>query len=64
MNRIAVLSAGIVFLGIAALALYRLVVGIRITIGEVELGQTTTFLILVVSAALSLMLFKGTAVRD
>ena len=64
MNRIAVLSAGVVFLGIAALALYRLFVGIRITIGEVEIGQTTTFLIFVICAALSLMLFKGTTARD
>lgn len=64
MHRFATISGGVIFLAIAALALYRLIVGIRISIGDTELGQTTTFLILVISAALALMLFRGSAVRD
>jgi hypothetical protein len=57
--RMATLAGAIVFLAVAALALYRLVVGFPITIGGVMVGQVATFFVLVVSAALSLILFRG-----
>ena len=46
-------------LAIAALALYRLLAGFPITIGGVEIGQTSSFFVFVVCAALALMLFRG-----
>ena len=51
-------AAAIIFLLIAALALYRLMVGFPISIGGEELGQTASFLVLVCGAALALMLFN------
>ena len=57
--RMATLAGAIVFLVLAALALYRLIVGFPITIGGVAVGQVATFFVLVISAALSLMLFRG-----
>jgi len=48
-----------VFLAIAALALYRLLFGIQISIGGVMVGNTSTFFIFVACAALSLILFRG-----
>ena len=62
-NRVASLSGGIIFLIVGALALYRLFVGFPITIGGMEVGQTSTFIVFVVCAALSLMLFRQSAVR-
>ena len=58
-NRAASIIGAVVFLCLAALALYRLMVGFPISIGGEEVGQTSTFLVLVVSAALALMLFRG-----
>ena len=63
-NRLATFLGGIVFLAIAALALYRLMVGFRITLGDVEIGQTSTFFVFVACAALSLMLFRGGRATD
>jgi hypothetical protein len=51
-------AAAIIFLLIAALALYRLLVGFPITIGGMEVGQTMSFFALVCGAALGLMLFN------
>jgi hypothetical protein len=62
--RIASLVGAIVFLAIAALALYRLMVGFPITIGGVEVGQTSSFLAFVVCAALSLILFRGSRTAE
>lgn len=64
LNRVATVSGGIIFLIVAALALYRLLVGFRITIGDMEVGQTSTFIVLVVCTAMSLMLFRHAAVRN
>ena len=64
MNRIAALIGAIIFLIVGGIAFYRLFVGFRFTIGDMEVGQTTTFFIFVVCAALSLMLFRQSAVRD
>ena len=58
-QRIASLTGAIIFLAIAALALYRLMVGFPISIGGVEVGQTSSFFAFVVCAALSLMLFRA-----
>jgi hypothetical protein len=58
-HRLATIVGALVFLIIAALALYRLLAGFPITIGGVEVGQTSSFLVFVICAALSLMLFRG-----
>ena len=58
-HRLATIVGALVLLIIAALALYRLLAGFPITIGGVEVGQTSSFLVFVICAALSLMLFRG-----
>jgi hypothetical protein len=50
--------AAIIFLLVAAGALYRLMVGFPITIGGVAIGQVGTFFALVIGAGLALMLFS------
>lgn len=49
---------GLIFLLITAAALYRLLVGFPISIGGEEVGQTSTFFVLVCGAALTLMMFN------
>ena len=51
-------AAALIFLLITAAALYRLLVGFPISIGGEEVGQASTFFVLVCSAALTLMLFN------
>ena len=58
-NRLASIIGALIFLALAGVALYRLLVGFPITIGGMEVGQTTSFSALVVFVALSLMLFRG-----
>lgn len=58
-NRLAILIGALIFLALAAAALYRLMVGFPIVIGGMQVGQTTSFIAFVVFAALSLMLFRG-----
>ena len=58
-HRLATIVGAFAFLAIAALALYRLLAGFPITIGGVEIGQVSSFLVFVTCAALSLMLFRG-----
>ena len=58
-HRLATILGGLAFLAIALLALYRLLAGFPITIGGMEVGQTSSFLVFVICAALSLMLFRG-----
>lgn len=58
-SRTASLIGAIVFLCLAALALYRLMAGFPIVIGGMQVGQTMSFLAFVAFAALSLMLFRG-----
>ena len=58
-NRAAGLIGGLVFLCLAALSLYRLLIGFPISIGGMELGQTASFFGFVVFAALALMMFRG-----
>jgi len=57
-RKLVLLAAAVIFLLIAAACLYRLLVGFPITIGGQQIGQVITFLILVISAALSMMLFS------
>jgi hypothetical protein len=57
-RKLVILAAALVFLLVAAGALYRLLIGFPISIGGEEVGQTTTFFVLVISIALSMMLFS------
>ena len=58
-NRTLSLIGGLVFLCLAALALYRLLVGFPMTIGGMQVGQTMSFFAFVAFAAISLILFRG-----
>jgi len=58
-SRLVNIAAGLVFLVLAAVALYRLLFYFPITIGGVFVGQTASFFAFVVFAALALMLFVG-----
>jgi len=58
-QKVASLLGALIFLALAAGALYRLLVGFPMTIGGMHIGQTTSFLAFVAFAALSLMLFRG-----
>jgi hypothetical protein len=58
-QRIISLAGAVVLLALAALALYRLLTGFPISIGGVEIGQTSSFFAFAICAALSIMLFVG-----
>ena len=58
-SRAATLIGALVFLAVAAAALYRLLFGFPIIIGGAEVGQTSTFFAFVISVALALMLFRS-----
>lgn len=62
-SKLTQLVGALVFLALAAFALYRLFVGFPIVIGGMAVGQTSSFLAFVAFAALSLMLFRGAANR-
>ena len=65
MHRAATWIGALVFLAIAAAALYRLLFGFEITLGGMQVGQTSTFFVFVASAALFLISLQGTRqVRD
>lgn len=51
-------AAAIIFLLVALIGLYRLLVWFPINIGGVEIGQVGSFFAIVVGAGLSLMLFN------
>jgi len=57
-RKIVLSAAALIFLFVAAAALYRLLVGFPMAIGGVEIGQVGTFFALVMGAGLSLMLFS------
>jgi high-affinity Fe2+/Pb2+ permease len=59
MSRIVSLLGGLVFLAIAAVALYRLLFWFPISIGGHEIGQTASFLTCAAAAGLALMFFFG-----
>jgi hypothetical protein len=58
-NRLALIIGALIFLALAAAALYRLLVGFPIVIGGMQVGQTSSFLAFVAFAALSIMFFRG-----
>jgi hypothetical protein len=51
-------AAALIFLLVALLGLYRLLVWFPISIGGVEIGQVGSFFAIVIGAGLSLMLFN------
>ena len=63
-NKLANLVGGLIFAVVAGISLYRLLFWFPITIGEQRVGQVATFFALVVSAALCLILIRGSIVRD
>jgi hypothetical protein len=52
------LVAALIFLLLAGLNLYRLLVGFPIMIGAFSIGATTSFFLMAAFAAISLMLFR------
>ncbi|MFL6723674.1 MAG: hypothetical protein ACJ8E4_09730 [Sphingomicrobium sp.] len=56
-RKIVLSAAALIFLLVAAAALYRLLVGFPMAIGGMEIGQVGTFFALVIGAGLSMMLF-------
>jgi hypothetical protein len=61
MSRFGSLLAALVFLAIAAIALYRLLFFFPISIGGHEIGQTASFFAFVAFAALTLIMFRVAA---
>ena len=57
-RKIVLTVAALIFLLVTAGALYRLLVGFPLSIGGEEVGQVSTFFVLVCGAALTLMLFN------
>jgi hypothetical protein len=51
-------AAALIFLLVTLAALYRLLFGFPMSIGGEEVGQVSTFFVLVCGAALTLMLFS------
>ena len=51
-------AAGIIFLLVTLAALYRFLVGFPLSIGGEEIGQTSTFFVMVCGAALTMMMFN------
>jgi hypothetical protein len=58
-SRIVNVTAGLIFLGLACVSLYRLLFWFPLTIGGAHVGQTASFFAFVISAALSLILLLG-----
>jgi hypothetical protein len=58
-NRMFTLIGAFIFLILAAVSLYRLLVWFPITIGGYAIGQTASFFAFVISVALCLILFRG-----
>jgi len=58
-HRLVTLIAAALFLLLACASLYRFLVGFPVTVAGVAVGQTATFFVLVVSVAISIMLFRG-----
>lgn len=57
-RKLVLTAAALIFLLVAAVGLYRLLVWFPISIGRVEIGQVGSFFAIVIGAGLSLMLFK------
>lgn len=63
MSKLAIFAVALLMLFLAAAALYRLLYWFPITIGGADVGQTASFFILVICAALSAMLFRSGIVQ-
>ena len=63
-HRLVTLIAAILFLFLACASLYRFLVGFPVTIAGVSVGQTATFFVMVISVAISVMLFRGHNAND
>jgi hypothetical protein len=61
MSRIGSLLGALVFLVLAAVALYRLLFFFPITVGGHAIGQTASFFAFAVFAALTLIMIRGAA---
>ena len=57
-RKLVLTAAALIFLLIAAVGLYRLLVWFPISVGGVEIGQVGSFFAIVIGAALALMLFN------
>jgi len=57
-RKLVMLVAAVIFLLLAAANLYRLLVGFPIMIAGQTIGATTSFFLMAIFAALSLMLFR------
>ncbi len=57
-RKIVLSFAALCFLLLTVAAVYRLMFGFAISIGGQEVGQTSTFFVMVCGAALTLMLFN------
>ena len=57
-RKIVLSAAAVIFLLVTLAAAYRLLVGFPMSIGGKEVGQVSTFFVLVCGAALTLMLFS------
>lgn len=64
MSKLANLAAGIIFLIVAGISLYRLLFWFPITIGGQQVGQAATFLALAISAALCMVFLRGGLAGD
>jgi hypothetical protein len=62
-HRLVSVLAALVFLAIAAVALYRLLFWFPIDIGGHAIGQTASFFTFAAFAALSLIMFRGAIAR-
>ena len=58
-HRLASLVGALVFLVLALLSLYRLLVGFPMSIGGHEIGQASTFFAFAIFAALTLIMLRG-----
>ena len=57
-RKIVLSATAVIFLLVTLAAAYRLLVGFPMSIGGEEVGQVSTFFVLVCGAALTLMLFS------
>lgn len=59
-RNLTILIAAVIFLLLAGANLYRLMTGAPIVVGGIPVGGTSSFFLMVIFAAISLMLFRET----